>query len=125
MGRVKEQRAEHGPTPESLAVEQLLSEWRYFDNGGRTMDRYSCWQGPIEGDRRGYHSWLDMSDDPFHPQGVGMHNEGLDPESLFTREDDDWTAEMEVKFDSLPEKVQKCIRQDAIEIVKWQAEHGE
>lgn len=121
MGKVKEQRAEHGPTPESLAVEQLLSEWRYFDNGGRTMDRYSAYMGMEQGQGQ----WLDMSDDPFHPQGVGMHNHGCDPSTLIESENTDWTADMEVKFDSLPEQVQKCIRQDAVEVVKWEAEHGE
>jgi hypothetical protein len=80
-------------------------DWRYFDNGGRTMDRYSIWQGGSD--------WLDCSEFPFHPQGVGMHGEGLPPEALFARDDDDWTPEMEIEFSDLPPDVQRAVLQDA------------
>lgn len=109
MGKVKEQRAEHGPTPEAVAA--VMAEWRYFDNGGETADRYCCWQGEVEG-AVNMSAYLDMSADPFDPQGIGMHGEGLHPDVLTTDPDDNPLGE-EVSFDSLPPQVRRCIVRDA------------
>jgi hypothetical protein len=90
------------------AITEVMADWRYFDNGGKTADRYTCFQG-MEGNQAMY---LDMSDDPFHPQGVGMHGHGLHPDVLTAVRDDNPLG-VELELHDLPEKVQRCVMQDA------------
>lgn len=49
---------------------------RVYDNGGRTADRFAVYFGPVEGKPR-FFDGVFMSAHPFHPQGVGMHGEGM------------------------------------------------
>jgi len=47
---------------------------RIWDNGGKTLDRYSiAISGMMEKDGVPYTYFLGASEDPFHPQGFGMH----------------------------------------------------
>ena len=78
-------------------------EWRFFDNGGETIDRYSIWQG----EHGGAGHWLGCSEYPFHPQGFGQHSEGDHPDAIGM---DD---ERELSFDDLPRDVRRAVLQDA------------
>lgn len=46
-----------------------------YDNGGRTVDRYSVVFTPFDCDGELVFPTLSMSDHPTHPQGVGMRGE--------------------------------------------------
>lgn len=84
----------------------LPPSWRFFDNGGETFDRWSVWEGD---------GWFCASDNPFDPQGIGQHSEGLPPDALRA-----WRPEWrgrEVPFEDLPPAVQRAVLQDA----KWEA----
>lgn len=49
---------------------------RVFDNGGKTADRYTViYTRPQDFGQRGYTVGIGMSENPCHPQGVGMHFE--------------------------------------------------
>ena len=54
-----------------------IPRWiRVYDNGGRTIDRYSCiFTGRYTHKTGGMHWVADMSEDPYWPQGVGLHSE--------------------------------------------------
>ena len=81
----------------------IPADWRYFDNGGRTMDRYSVWEGD---------GYLGMSEHPFHPQGFGQHCEGMHPDYLLSERDDNPLGR-EITFSDLPPDCQKAVMQDA------------
>lgn len=49
---------------------------RVYDNGGRTVDRFSVYFGKVPNRARLYDG-LFMSALPFHPQGFGQHGEGM------------------------------------------------
>lgn len=53
---------------------------RYYDNGGETADRYS-----VVFSGRGFWYARYMSENPFHPQGVGL-SDGADKRSGSARE---------------------------------------
>lgn len=49
---------------------------RCYDNGGRTVDRFTIvYTGRYPGRPRGWTLVLGASENPYHPQGVGMHAE--------------------------------------------------
>lgn len=51
---------------------------RIYDNGGETADRYTAVYSGLKMYAKGYgsvHPYVNMSSNPFHPQGVGMHGE--------------------------------------------------
>jgi hypothetical protein len=51
---------------------------RVYDNGGESIDRYTVvFTGNYAG-RNGECSYLGMSGQPFHPQGVGQHGSSRD-----------------------------------------------
>lgn len=53
---------------------------RVFDNGGTTADRYTVIFTHAQSFyTKGWFPVLGMSASPFHPQGVGMHNEYNSP----------------------------------------------
>lgn len=95
-----------------------------FDNRGRTYDRYSVifghpyiWTDPGRGETASaantYLYILDMSPDPFHPQGIGVS--GQYPAYLIAhyryRE-----KYHRVRWCVLPELVRKCVVQWAMEM---------
>lgn len=49
---------------------------RCYDNGGETADRYTVvYHGNQVRKRFGGFVYLEMSAEPFHPQGIGQHGE--------------------------------------------------
>ena len=75
---------------------------RLYDNGGETVDRYTC---VFIGNYKGGKMYLGMSSDPFHPMGVGIHGES---EELIDRPSHLHLGK-KVPFDSIPEKVKTCV----------------
>lgn len=77
-----------------------------YDNGGETADRYTVYyrkpQGWPEGFRGRYFPCVGMSAHPFHPQGVGMHDEGMPGEHNGRR----------IQFRALPPDCQRLVIQD-------------
>ena len=47
---------------------------RCYDNHGETIDRYTV----VFTKRKSPYPYLGMSDNPYHPQGIGMHGEEKD-----------------------------------------------
>lgn len=70
-----------------------------YDNGGETFDRYTAVY-----DSDDYQWYRGMSDNPFHPQGFGISNDG----------DVSGTMERDTKIEvaDAPEMVRKCITMD-------------
>lgn len=53
---------------------------RLYDNGGATADRYTVvLSGRIPGKIPGRTFYLRMSENPYHPQGVGISGESFGP----------------------------------------------
>lgn len=51
---------------------------RCYDNGGETIDRYTVvYTGNYTSKTGGYHWYVGMSGQPFHPLGFGQHGETL------------------------------------------------
>ena len=94
-----------------------------FDNGGKTADQYTAFltYTSYKGKKWGY---ISMSGAPFHPLGIGLHNEG-DTFSVPRVGDslpgcDDLGHR--IHFSDLPEDCQRCVRQDIesdIESMAW------
>jgi len=82
-----------------------------FDNKGKTADRYTVIFGKefmVVDDGIAWLSLLDMSENPFHPQGVGMSGEYKAHEIAAFR----YRAKHHrTKWSALPELVQKCVKQ--------------
>ena len=49
-----------------------------YDNGGKTLDRYTVYYNFVEGVVEGHklYACLNMNEAHFHPQGIGMHSSG-------------------------------------------------
>lgn len=71
-----------------------------YDNGGRTIDRYTVAYLDIPEGK--YVSMLAMNDEPFHPQGFCQHTSGMVGKHLGKR----------IAFDSLPADCQLAVTQD-------------
>lgn len=78
---------------------------RCYDNGGKTADRYTIipprWAGAYYREHGRYFVALGAGDDPFHPQGIGMHVSATPGPHLGRR----------VPWAALPEKVRRFARQ--------------
>lgn len=85
---------------------------RCYDNGGKTMDRYTvCFIGRNSGqriDRNGHRVFqaVAMSAAPFHPQGFGQHCESYGSAGNGRR----------IAFTDLPEDCQRLVLSDYREI---------
>lgn len=80
---------------------------RCYDNQGDTADRYTVvFTGRY---RKGGEEfiYLEMSNNPFHPMGIGMHGFSQD---LIDRPGYSHLGK-KVSFEALPEKVQQCVMQ--------------
>ena len=77
-----------------------------YDNKGKTADRYTVVFEPFIGyENRQYFPVLCMSGNPFHPQGIGIHNEyPFRPTRM--------KGEVVIDWSELPEKCQQCVLQD-------------
>lgn len=74
---------------------------RIYDNGGKTVDRYTvvymdCQEG------RGLYGALGMSAQPFHPQGFGQHCTAMPGRHLGLR----------ITFEELPQDCQRAVLRD-------------
>lgn len=102
---------------------------RIYDNGGETVDRFTCvYSGKYRsiGLKRGerINSWFQyvgMSESPFHPQGFGQHGENQTPIDV-----DKWGwppamgrknhLGIRIPFSKLPMDCQKLVLQDYIDL---------
>lgn len=86
---------------------------RVYDNGGKTADRYTVvFTGRYRRYVSGTQQYLGMSENPYHPQGIGMHGE--------SRQDIDRPSYKhlgkKIDFDRLPPDCQRCALDDALEL---------
>lgn len=82
-----------------------------FDNRGKTIDRYTViYAEPIVGGDGAVNiGLLDMSSDPFHPQGVGIYTEY--PAHVVAN----WryrNSRNAARWTDLPDAVQRAVKQD-------------
>ena len=81
-----------------------------YDNGGQTIDRYTVVYTPEQhSPGLDYFSWVYMSGEPTHPQGVCQHGEGT------TRPLSGWGTpdhNQVIAFEELPEQCQQIVQQD-------------
>ncbi len=78
-----------------------MKDLRIYDNGGKTIDRYTVlYMDCPEG--RGLYGGRGMSAHPSHPQGVGMYCTAMPGRHLGRR----------ITFDQLPPDCQKVVQQD-------------
>jgi len=81
---------------------------RCYDNGGETFDRYTIvYTGNYAG-RGGRCAYVGCSDDPFHPQGFGIHESSRD---IIDRPKYSHLGK-KVKFETLPKNVKKLVIRD-------------
>jgi hypothetical protein len=75
-----------------------------YDNGGKTLDRYTVVYDIVEGTELGrkLYSCLGMNAAPFHPQGIGMHGTAIRGRHLGKK----------IKLTDLPEDCQKAVALD-------------
>lgn len=78
-----------------------------YDNDGKTTDRYMVVYEPYECQGRNHFPVTCMSDAPFWPQGVCMHD------SLPFRPTGGWeTGQRVIAFEALPADCQKAVQMD-------------
>jgi len=78
-----------------------LKNLRFYDNGGKTFDRYTVlYMDCAEG--RGLYGARGMSANPFHPQGFGQSCAAMPGAHLGKR----------ITFEALPHDCQRAIVQD-------------
>lgn len=77
-----------------------------YDNGGKTLDRYTVIYDLPENGRNCFWS-IGMSENPFHPQGFGQHGAAMPGSHLGEK----------IKFIQLPTDCQKLVNQDLTEVV--------
>ena len=77
-----------------------------YDNGGKTIDRYTVVYAPWESDGKLVFPYVGMSGAPFHPQGVGQHGDlvGVRPVR--------GPGERVIAFSALPEDCQQLVKND-------------
>lgn len=74
---------------------------RVYDNGGKTLDRYTVVY-MTEPEGRGLYGARGMSENPFDPQGFGQYCAAMPGRHLGRR----------ISFDALPEKCREAVRYD-------------
>jgi hypothetical protein len=91
-----------------------VPKWvRCYDDGGKTLDRYTVvftgrYKDRPKWGERGHCEYLGMSENPFSPQGFGQH--GDDPSAI----DRPTYSHLgkRIKFADLPPNCQNCVKQD-------------
>jgi len=88
-------------------MKKALKVIAVYDNGGKTIDRYTVYYNDVEcvKDGKKMYSCLGMNAAPFHPQGVGMHGCGQLGRHNGKR----------IKLEDLPEDCQQAVRNDLSE----------
>ncbi len=85
---------------------------RCYDNGGKSIDRYTVvYTGRYDQKRNGC-MYVSMNSSPFHPQGFGQHGDSPTPIDYPTYSH----LGKKIKFTDLPEDCQKLVVQDYKEI---------
>lgn len=77
-----------------------------YDNGGKTIDRYTVVYEPYEMDGRIHFPYVGMSGAPYWPQGYCQHGEVVDQ-----RPRKHW-ADRVVNLEDLPKDCQRVVLQD-------------
>lgn len=88
-----------------------------YDNGGKTFDRYSVLFMDESTTYAGstLYARLTMSENPFHPQGVGIADEEEDGAFMGKR----------IAFADLPENCQKAVMQDVQAILDCRSKQAD
>lgn len=94
---------------------------RCYDNRGKTIDRYTVVYTGNYANRNGVCQYIHMSAHPFHPQGVGMHNESRD---ILDRPNGSWPPAIgrknylgvRIPFADLPPDCQRLVLSDYREL---------
>jgi hypothetical protein len=90
-----------------MAKQKALKVIAVYDNGGKTLDRYSVYYNFVESlpsEPRRY-MCLGMNAAPFHPQGIGQHGSGQLGRHNGKR----------IKLEDLPKDCQQAVRNDLSE----------
>jgi hypothetical protein len=94
---------------------------RCYDNGGRSADRYTV---VYSGKPYATGQYVGMSENPFHPQGVGMHGESRQPIDNRGYGQKGGYAHLgkSITFDDLPPDCQKLVMADCFDFaLDWKA----
>jgi hypothetical protein len=84
---------------------------RCYDNGGKTLDRYTVVYTGHYTQNTGGQFWdVCMNASPFHPQGIGQHGESSYPIDRPTY----GHLGKKIKFNQLPEDCQKLVLSDYV-----------
>lgn len=75
---------------------------RIYDNGGKTLDRYTAVYMKQPERERGIYAARGMSENPFHPQGFGLYCSAMPGRHLGRR----------IAFEQLPPDCQKAVLLD-------------
>ena len=92
----------------SLQPDGIPKYIRCYDNGGKTLDRYTVvFTGNYTHKTSREHWYLGMNAAPFHPQGIGQH--GSSP----TQIDRPKYSHLgrKIKFQNLPKECRICVSQ--------------
>lgn len=86
-----------------LTAEQIeVMDVRIYDNGGKTIDRYTAVYMDEPERQKGLYACVGMDAHPFSPQGFGQHGAAIPGAHLGKR----------IKFIDLPRDCQQLVRQD-------------
>lgn len=96
---------------------------RCYDNGGRSADRYTVlYTGRYTHLTGGSYWYMAMSENPTHPQGIGMHGESrsyIDNRSWGQRGGYSHLGK-KITFDELPEECQRVVMRDVFDMaIDW------
>lgn len=81
-----------------------VEHFRCYDNGGKTVDRYTVVYMDSPEYQRGTFESVGMSANPFHPLGVCQHSAAMPGRHLGRR----------IAFDTLPDDCKAVVRRDLI-----------
>lgn len=85
-----------------IKIDSQFPSVRCYDNGGKTIDRFSCLFLNEPEYQPNTFACLAMNNSPFHPQGFGQHVSAMPGKHLGKR----------IDSKNLPADCQKLIRQD-------------
>lgn len=89
-------------------IHPLLKQTRLYDNGGKTIDRYTAVYMMLPERETNTFSAVGMSETPFSPSGFGQHCTAMPGRHLGLR----------IKFEDLPADCQRLILQDLNDIAE-------
>ena len=95
---------------------------RCYDMGEGQFDRYTvCYTGNYKGKAKGWHDYVGMSANPFHPQGFGQHGQ-----TEFQPCDKPSYKHLgkKIKFEDLPKDCQKLVMDDYLYLWDFTDEYG-